>query len=188
MEWVLISGVSILGVAAAFVGISSFNRMQALDSRCDKAAADIDVQLKHRHSLIPNLLEIVKGFMGHELKTIDAIAQARQAAITAPTAEARMQAEAALGKSLNRVVLAAEAQPQLQANEHFRALRGELTDAENKIAASRRFFNLAVDEYNSSIKQFPTNLFASRNQMGRRQFFDLGLDRGIVEEGPSIKF
>ena len=188
MEWVLLSGVVTLGFGAVGLGVMSFNRMQALDSRCDKASADIDVQLKHRHSLIPNLLEIVKGFMGHEIKTIEAIAQSRNAALTAPTAEARMQAEAVLGQNLKRVVLAAEAQPQLQANEHFRALRAELSDSENKISAARRFFNLAVDEYNATIKQFPTNLLAGRNHMGRRQFFDLGFDRGIVEEGPSIKF
>ena len=188
MEWFLLSGVGVAALGAGALAVMSFNRMQALDSRCDKASADIDVQLKHRHSLIPNLLEIVKGFMGHEIKTIEAIALARQAAITAPTADARMQAEAALGKNLNRIVLAAEAAPQLQANEHFRALRNELGDAENKIAAARRFFNLAVDEYNATIKQFPTNLMAGRSNLGRRQFFDLGLDRGIIEEGPSIKF
>lgn len=188
MEWFLLFCVVVLALCVVGIGVMSFNRMQALDSRCDKASADVDVQLKHRHSLIPNLLEIVKGFMGHEIKTIEAVAQARNAALTAPTAQARMQAEAALGKSLNRVVLAAEAQPQLQANEHFRALRAELSDSENKISAARRFFNLAVDEYNATIKQFPTNLFAGRSQLGRRQFFDLGIERGIVEEGPSIKF
>ncbi len=187
MDWTLV----LLASPFVIVGLMawrSFNRLQALDSRCDKANADVDVQLRHRHQLIPNLLEIVKGFMGHELQTIKAIADARQSAMAAPTAQARMHAEAVLGKHLNRVILSAEAVPQLQANEHFRALRSELTDAENKIAAARRFMNLAVDEYNANLRQFPSNVIAGRINMTKRNFFDLGIERGIVEEGPAIKF
>lgn len=187
MEWILGSLLAV-ALAGAAVLMISYNRVMALDSRCDKAGADIDVQLKHRHQLIPNLLEVVKGFMSHELQTIEAIGRARQAAIAAPSEDVRLQAEAVIGKCLNRVVLAAEANPQLQANEHFRALRNELADAENKIAAARRFFNLAVDEFNSSIKQFPANLFAGRARLGRRQFYDLGYERAFVEEGPQVKF
>ena len=187
MEEILV-GIVVCAVAAAAWLLMSYNRMMALDSRCDKASADVDVQLKHRYQLIPNLLELLKGFMAHELKTIDAIAQARQAAISARTPEARMQAEAALGVSLQRVVIAAEANPEIRSSEHFRALRDELADSENKIAASRRFFNLAVDEYNSTIKQFPNSILAGRARLGRRQFFDLGYERGFVEEGPQIKF
>jgi LemA protein len=108
--------------------------------------------------------------------------------MTAPTAEARQQAEAALGKNLNRIVLTAEQLPSLQANEHFRALRNELSDAENKIAAARRFLNLAVDEFNSSMRQFPNNFLAGMANLSRRNFFDLGYDRPTIEEGPSIKF
>jgi LemA protein len=187
MEYILIAA-GVVAVGSGFVGMTSYNRLMAMDSRCDKASADIDVQLKHRHSLIPNLLELLKGYMGHELETINAISKARQNAMTAPTAEARQQAEAALGKNLNRIVLTAEQLPSLQANEHFRALRNELSDAENKIAAARRFLNLAVDEFNSSMRQFPNNFLAGMANLSRRNFFDLGYDRPTIEEGPSIKF
>jgi LemA protein len=188
MEWMIaLAPVAALG-GAGFVGMTAFNRLMALDSRCDKANADIDVQLRHRHSLIPNLLELLKGYMGHELETIAAVGRTRQSAIQAPTPEARAQAEALLGKQLNKVMLTAEQLPSLQANEHFRALRSELTDAENKIAAARRFLNMAVDEFNATSRQFPANLFASRFKIGKRSFYDLGYDRALVEEGPSIKF
>lgn len=187
MEYILIAaGVAVVG--AGFVSMTSYNRLMAMDSRCEKANADIDVQLKHRHSLIPNLVELVKGYMGHELQTLEAITKARQSAMTAPTVEARQQAEAVLGKNLSRIVLTAEQLPSLQANEHFRALRNELMDAENKIAASRRFLNLAVDEFNSSLRQFPNSFFAGFARLSRRNFFDLGYDRPVIEEGPSIKF
>lgn len=188
MEYILIAAGIFIVAGGGFVSMTSYNRLMAMDSRCDKANADIDVQLKHRHSLIPNLLELVKGYMGHELQTLEAISKARQSAMTAPTVEARQQAEAALGKNLNRIVLTAEQLPSLQANEHFRALRNELLDAENKIAASRRFLNLAVDEFNSSLRQFPNSFFASLAHLSRRNFFDLGYDRPVIEEGPAIKF
>ena len=187
METSLVAMGAVLA-GAAFICLIGYNRLIALDSRCDKANADIDVQLKHRHSIIPNLLELVKGYMAHELQTIEAIGKARQAAMTAPTSEARQQAEAALGKHLNRIVLTAEQLPTLHANEHFRALRKELADAENKIAASRRFLNLAVDEFNASLRQFPNGIFAGVAHLSRRNFFDLGYERPAAEEGPSIKF
>jgi LemA protein len=187
MDYILIAaGVAV--IAAGVLCVTSYNRLMAMDSRCDKASADIDVQLKHRHSLIPNLLELLKGYMGHELHTLEAIGKARQHAITAPTVEARQQAEAILGKSLNRIVLTAEQLPSLRANEHFRALRNELSDAENKIASARRFLNLAVDEFNSSLKQFPNNFLSGTTRLSARNFFDLGYDRPMIEEGPEIKF
>jgi LemA protein len=187
MEYMLIAaGIAVVGVG--FAAMTSYNRLWALDSRCDKANADIDVQLKHRHSLIPNLVELVKGYMGHELQTLEVITNARQNALTAPTVEARQQVEAVLGKNLYRILVTAEQLPSLQANEHFRALRTELMDAENKIAASRRFLNLAVDEFNGSLSQFPNSLLAGFAHLTRRNFFDLGNDRPAIEEGPSIKF
>jgi LemA protein len=182
----ILLGVGVVG--AGFVCMTTYNRLMALDSRCDKASADIDVQLKHRHALIPNLVELLKGFMGHEVKTLEIISVARQNAMAALTADARMQAEGTLSHNLNLIMMNAEQNPELQANEHFRALRHEIGDAENKIAAARRFLNLAVDEYNSSIRQFPSSFFANLGRLSKRNFFDLGYDRAVVEEGPAIKF
>jgi LemA protein len=182
----LIVGAGVLG--AGFVSMTSYNRLMALDSRCDKANADVDVQLKHRHALIPNLVELVKGFMGHEAKTLEMITVARQNAMVALSEDARMQAETILSRNLNLIMMNADQNPALQANEHFGSLRQEIGDAENKIAAARRFLNLAVNEYNSSIRQFPNSFFAGLGRLSKRNFYDLGYDRSLVEEAPAVKF
>jgi LemA protein len=179
-------------VAACLAGviyvIASANRLQALNSRCDKATADIDVQLQHRHQLIPNLLELLKGYLGHEMKQLEAIAKLQMAAIAAATPQQRIEAEDILGSQIKQVMLNASQMPKLQANEHFVALRSELTDTENKIAAARRFLNLAVDEFNASLKGFPNAQMSAMHRLQPRSFFSLGLNRPAVEEAPSIKF
>ena len=178
------------GVSAAAIGLAIMgsNRLQALNSRCDKAAADIDVQLQHRHQLIPNLLELLKGFVAHETKQLEMIAQLQVAAVTAASSQQRLQAEEILGNKIKQVVLSANQIPQLHANAHFVRLREELSDADNKISAARRFLNLAVDEYNAALKSFPNSALSRLHGLQARSFFSLGVDRPVIEEGPVIKF
>jgi LemA protein len=178
------------GVSAVAIGlvVTANNRLQALNSRCDKAAADIDVQLQHRHQLIPNLLEMLKGYLAHEMKQLEAVAQLQMSAVTAANAQQRLQAEELLGNKVKQVIVSANQIPQLHANQHFMKLRDELADADNKISASRRFLNLAVDEYNAALHSFPNSSLSKLHGLKPRNFFSLGLDRALVEEVPSIKF
>lgn len=185
MTLALLGGVSAAAIALV---IACSNRLQALDSRCDKAAADIDVQLQHRHQLIPNLLELLKGFLAHEMKQLEAVAQLQMSAVTAATAQQRLHAEDILGSKIQQVMLSASEIPQLHANQHFIGLRNELSDCENKISAARRFLNLAVDEYNAALRSFPNSQLTRFNGLKSRDFFHLGLDRPMIEEGPTIKF
>ncbi|HKG81696.1 MAG TPA: LemA family protein [Beijerinckiaceae bacterium] len=180
----------IVGLAAAGIGGGtwySHNRLVALDSRCERALADIDVQLKHRHSLLPNLFETVKAFTAHERGTIEAVVTARAAALRATSPEAQLQAEAALGHGIAQLFTIAENYPELQASEHFRDLRRELADTENKLAATRRFLNAAVNEYNSTLRQFPANVIAGAARLHKRAFYDIGIERVLIDDAPVFK-
>ena len=137
-----------------------YNGLVALRQRVNQAFADIDVQLKQRHDLIPNLVETVKGYASHERGTLEAVVQARNAAIAATDPEQVAAAENVLTGALRQLFALAEAYPDLKANANFQQLQAELSDIENKIAAARRFFNNAVQEYNTGIEQFPASLFA----------------------------
>jgi LemA protein len=156
--------------------------------RVSQSFADIDVQLKQRHDLIPNLVETVKGYAAHERGTLEAVVQARNAAIAAPGIEQKVAAENALTGALRQLFALSEAYPNLKANENFQQLQAELTDIENKLAAARRFFNNAVQEYNTGIQQFPAALFASAFGFHPQQFFDLGETRAQLDQAPSVKF
>jgi LemA protein len=154
-----------------------------------QAFADIDVQLKQRHDLIPNLIETVKGYAAHERGTLDAVVQARNAALTAQGPAQQPAAEGALSGALGRLLALSEAYPDLKANANFQQLQSELTDVENKLAAARRFFNNAVSEYNASIQAFPAVLFAGSMGFGPREFFDLGeTQRQTLDVAPQVKF
>jgi LemA protein len=185
LSMILLAGAS--GIAA-MVCISTFNRVQSLESRCDRANADVDVQLKHRHQLIPNLFELLKGALAHEMKQLDAVTKLQMTALSAANAQQRLQAEEMLGNQIQQVMLSASKLPELHANSHFISLRNEMTDVENKISAARRFYNLAVDEYNASLRSFPHSAFPNNWSKAPRQFYALGLDRPMIEEAPSIKF
>jgi LemA protein len=185
MSFALLGTVSAITLGSV---VFSSNRLQALNSRCDKAGADIDVQLQHRHQLIPNLLELLKGFLAHEMKQLEAVIEFQLKAASATSAQQRLQAEEILGNKIKQVILAANQLPALHANQHFIALRDELTDCDNKISAARRFLNLAVDEFNSALRSFPNSLLSKIHGLQSREFFKLGLDRPMVEEAPSIKF
>jgi LemA protein len=180
----------ILGVIVAVVlfVITVYNGLVALRQRVNQSFADIDVQLKQRHDLIPNLVETVKGYAAHEAGTLEAVIKARNTAMTAQGPAQQAAAENALTGALRQVFALSEAYPNLKANENFQQLQNELTDLENKIAASRRFFNNAVQEYNTGIQRFPAALFAGALGFSEKQFFDLGAERQTVGEAPQVKF
>ena len=184
------TGWIILGVIVVLVlwAITIYNGLVALRQRANQAFADIDVQLKQRHDLIPNLVETVKGYASHERSTLEAVVQARNAAIAAPGVEQKVAAENILTGALRQLFALSEAYPDLKANTNFQQLQMELSDIENKLAASRRFFNNAVQEYNTGIEQFPAALFASAFGFTHRTFFDLGESRPQLEQAPSVKF
>ena len=177
--------------AAAIAGLSawgSYNRLMALDARCDTAFADVDAQLKHRHSLIPNLVETVRGYAAHERVVLTEVTQARANALRTAGAETRLEAETQVGQSIQSLLSVVERYPEIQASSHFRELRAELTDAENRITAARRFFNLAVNEYNATLRQFPGNLVGAALRLGRREPFDRGIERILLDEPVAVRF
>ena len=180
----------ILGVIVVIViwAISVYNSLVAMRQRVDQSFADIDVQLKQRHDLIPNLVETVKGYAAHERGTLEAVIQARNAAVAAPGVEQKVQAENMLSGALRQLFALSENYPNLKANANFQQLQSDLSDIENKLAASRRFFNNAVQEYNTGIQQFPAALFAGAFGFHQHPFFDLGEQRATLEQAPSVKF
>ncbi|NJC42390.1 LemA protein [Brevundimonas alba] len=179
----------VIGVIVAvvlFVVVGGYNKLVALDQRADQSFADIDVQLKQRQDLIPNLVETVKGYASHERGTLDAVIQARAAAAGATSVNDKVQAENMLTGALGRLFALSEAYPDLKANTNFQQLSAELSDIENKLAAARRFFNSAVGEFNAVRRQFPTVLFAGMVGFGSdKPFFDLGeADRAALNAAP----
>src|SRR3569833_2268694 len=184
------TGWIVLGVFDVIViwAISIFIILVAMRQRTDQAFADIDVQLKQRHDLIPNLVETVKGYASHERGTLDDVIKARNSAMSAQGPAQVSAAENQLSGALGRLIALSEAYPELKANANFQQLAGELSDLENKIAASRRFFNNAVQEYNTGIQQMPAALFAGMFGFTRKEFFDLGGSRAEVAAAPSVKF
>ena len=168
--------------------IAVYNGLVAMRQRTNQAFADIDVQLKQRHDLIPNLVETVKGYAAHERGTLEAVIQARNAAVAAPGVEQKVQAENVLTGALRQLFALSENYPNLKANANFQQLQDQLSDIENKLAASRRFFNNAVQEYNTGIQTFPAALFAGMFGFSQRPFFDLGEERTQLEQAPQVKF
>ena len=145
------TGWVVLGVIVVIVlwAISVYNGLVAMRQRTNQAFADIDVQLKQRSDLIPNLVETVKGYAAHERGTLEAVVNARNAAIAAPGVEQKVAAENMLSGALRQLFALSESYPDLKANQNFQQLQAEISDIENKLAASRRFFNSAVQEYNT---------------------------------------
>jgi LemA protein len=182
----------ILGVIVVFVLwiIMIYNGLVAMRQRVNQAFADIDVQMKQRHDLIPNLVETVKGYASHERGTLEAVVQARNAAIQAQAGgvPAQAAAENALSGTLRQLFALSEAYPDLKANQNFQQLQSELSDIENKLAASRRFYNNAVQEYNTGIQQFPAVLLAGTLGFAPKAFFDVGEERATIEKAPQVKF
>jgi LemA protein len=184
------TGWIVLGVVVVIViwAISIYNNLVAMRQRTDQAFADIDVQLKQRHDLIPNLVETVKGYAAHERGTLEAVIQARSAAVAAPGVQQKVAAENMLTGALRQLLALSENYPNLKANANFQQLQSDLSDIENKLAASRRFFNNAVQEYNTGIQKFPAALFAGIFGFSAKTFFDLGEQRAALDQAPSVKF
>src|SRR5688572_15784923 len=182
----IVFGVIVIIVLFAF---AAYNRLVALRQRVSQAFADIDVQLKQRHDLIPNLVETVKGYATHERGTLEEVVKARNVAMAAHGPAQQAAAENMLSGALRQLFALSEAYPDLKANQNFQQLQAELSDVENKIAAARRFFNNAVSEYNTGIQQFPAALFAAMLGFHEREFFDVGTDeRQRLDKPPQVKF
>ena len=181
--------IAALPFIAAFFVIAIYNTLIALNRRCDQAAADIDVQVKLRHDLVPNLVSTVKGYAAHENATLEAVMKARSAALTAQPGPAQVQAEAALSGALGRLMAVAEAYPDLKASASFAELQAELGDIENKIAAARRYLNNAITEFNTAREQFPANVVGSICDFAVRDCSVIANDSRVeIETVPSVKF
>ncbi len=163
----------ILGVAAVIIFwlIMIYNGLIRLKNQVDESWSDIDVQLKRRHDLIPNLVETVKGYAGHEKTIFENVAEARSAALSAKTPQEAAEAENALMGTLKSLFAIAENYPQLRASENFAKLQDELSDTENKIQASRRFYNGVVRDFNIKIQVFPNTIVAGLLGFKKREFF-----------------
>jgi LemA protein len=169
--------------------VSLYNGLVRLRNRRQNAFADIDVQLRQRHDLVPQLVDTVKGYASHEKELLTRITEARSAAMAATTIDGKIAAEQQLTSALAGLKVQVEAYPDLKANQNFLQLQEELSDIENKLAASRRFFNAATTEYNNSVESFPSNLIAKNFGFKREIMFDLGEDtRKQMEEPPKIQF
>jgi LemA protein len=178
MLWIVIGVVALLLVALVLL----YNRLVTLRNRVENAWAQVDVQLRRRYDLIPNLVETVKGYATHERETFTAVTQARAAAQQAQGPAAQAQAETALTAALGRLMAVAEAYPELRATENFQQLQGELTATENKIATSRQVYNDTVLTYNNACQQVPTNIVAGLFGFRAREYFLL--DAGDAAREP----
>jgi len=183
------TAIIVIVVIIAVIGVlvvGAYNRLVALNQKANQSFADIDVQLKQRQDLIPNLVETVKGYASHEKGTLEAVIAARAAAAGATTVDDKVQAENMLTGALGRLFALSEAYPDLKANTNFLQLQADLSDIENKLAAARRFFNNAVGEFNAVRAQFPTVLFAGMVGFGAdKPFFDVGTDdRAAMNAAP----
>jgi LemA protein len=186
MGWWILIGVIV--VVALFL-IVVYNRLVSLRQVVGQSWSDISVQLKQRHDLVPNLVETVKGYAAHERGTLEAVTQARNAAVAANSPQAQAAAENMLTGALRQLFALSEAYPDLKASQNFQQLQSDLSDLENKIAASRRFFNNAVQEYNAATQQFPAVLIAGPMGFTQRTFFELDEgERAAVNTAPQVKF
>jgi len=183
----------VLGVVALIIlsVILIYNGLVAKRQTVNEAFSGIDVQLKLRRELVPNLVETVKGYAAHEKSTLDAVISARNAATAASTQgpAAMGAAEGVLGGALGRIFALAESYPDLKANTNFLQLQTELSSIEDKVAASRRFYNSAVNEFNTAVEQFPASMIAGATGFTKREMFDVGeAERVSLNVAPTVKF
>jgi len=180
----------ILAVAVVIAGwlAASYNGFIRLRTRAEEAWSDIDVQLKRRYDLIPNLIDTVKGYMNHERETLESVTKARTAAMGAGTVADQAASENMLTDALKSLFAVSESYPDLKANENFMELQHELTDTENKIQASRRFYNTNVRDLNIKIDSFPSNVVAGIFNFVKREFFELAEDEQAAKDPVKVSF
>lgn len=180
----------ILAVAVVLVGwvVFTFNALVLGRNRVKEGWADIDVQLKRRYDLIPNLVETVKGYATHERELLENVTRARTSAMQATSVAEHSQADNALADTLKSLFAVAENYPNLKANENFGKLQDELSDTENKIQAARRFYNSTVLDFNTKIEQFPSNLLAGMFNFMKSDFYELSDADSAAKEPVKVQF
>jgi len=182
----IITGIAIVLI---LIFVSMYNSLVKLRNNRENAFADIDVQLKQRHDLIPQLVESVRGYASHEKETLDRVIQARNGAVNAQGIDNKIAAENTLTSALAGMRVTLEAYPDLKANQNFLQLQEEISDVENKLASVRRFFNSATKELNNAVETFPSNVIAGMFGFKKEIFFDLGTEqRATLDKAPEIKF
>ncbi len=187
MTTVIIILVVVAVIAIWCIGI--YNNLVKLRNNRENAFANIDVQLKQRHDLIPQLVSTVKGYASHEKELLVRVTEARTAAMGASGINDKIKAENALSNALSGLRVSLEAYPDLKANQNFLQLQGEISDIENKLAASRRFFNSTTRELNNAVQTFPSNIFAGMFGFHREPMFEIPQsDRATLDKVPEIKF
>jgi LemA protein len=176
----------VIGVLIAIYGVVTFNNLIRLNIRAQEGFSDIDVQLKRRHDLIPNLVETVKGYAAHERQVFENVTTARSQAVAASGPQAQAEAENALSGALRQLFAVAEAYPELKASQNFIELQDEITDTEDKIQAARRFYNMTVRDLNIKIDQFPSRYLAPLAKVTKREFFEI--EDAADREVPQVSF
>jgi LemA protein len=178
--------IAVIVVLVILYVVATYNGLISLRNRTEEAFSDIETQLKRRHDLIPNLVETVKGYATHERETFDSVTQARTNAVNASGPAQSAAAEGMLGQALGRLFAVAEAYPDLKANQNFLQLQNELTDTEDKIQASRRFYNMNVRDLNIKIQQFPSSVIAKRANITPHEFFEI--ENPAEKAVPNVSF
>lgn len=187
----MIPGLIIGGIALILILwlVSINNRLVALKNNRESAFADIDVQMKQRYDLIPQLMGAVKGYMDHESEVLTRVTEARAGYMRAGSISEKIEAENKMGAAMSGFNIQVEAYPDLKANANFMNLQHEISDIENKLASVRRFFNSATKEYNNGIEQFPSSIIAGFKKYTRQPMFDLGAEqRQTLDKAPEVKF
>lgn len=182
MGWIIAAAVVVLLIA---IMVGMYNGLVRDRNRVDNAWSQVDVQLKRRYDLIPNLVETVKGYASHEQQTFERVTQARSAAQSAEGPAEQAEAENFLTSALRQLFAVAEDYPELRASENFAGLQAELSETENRISVSRQIYNDTVLTYNNKVQQVPTNIVASMFGFDQREFFDAGDE---AEEAPAVEF
>ena len=170
------------------VFISMYNGLVKLRNNRENAFANIDVQLKQRYDLVPQLVSTVKGYATHEKQVLEEVTAARAAAINAKTIDEKVAADKSLSAALSGLRISLEAYPELKANQNFLQLQTELSDIENKLAAARRFFNSATREFNNACEVFPSNILAGMFNFKRAAMYEATENRATLEKAPEVKF
>ena len=180
--------VAVVAVILVIWGVSMYNGLVKLRNNRENAFANIDVQLKQRFDLVPQLVSTVKGYAAHEKDVLEKVTAARAAAMSATTIDEKVAADKAMSSALSGLKVSLEAYPELKANQNFLQLQTELSDIENKLAAARRFFNSATREFNNACEVFPSNILAGMFKFKRAAMYEATENRATLEKAPEVKF